>query len=253
MPRKTRISASAYACRRRARTTSGPWRPRGTSASCAQRSRRRGPANDGIGEPGFTHAGHFRCAIWNAMPLFFAPSAVRSGAPRFAPPAPRYVWQLRQPDDREELRARDRLLVVREPLLLRPRRHVADELRAERLLRGRALVGEDAHRDDDEDRRDDRDRAGASSRRSARMSMNGSASSRIEQHRRDADRAEDDRLRPLEDPQQVEEEVEVPVGPRDEVDRSRVGRRVVELAEPARLGACGGRPASSTSRRSRAR
>ena len=42
-------------------------------------------------------------------------------------------------------------------------------------------------------------------------------------------------VRPLEDPQQVEEEVEVPIGPRDEVDRARVGRRVVELAEPARL------------------
>src|SRR6476619_551012 len=55
------------------------------------------PENDGIGEPAFLHAGHCRWAIWNAMPLFFAPSAVNSGAPRFCPPAPRYTWQLRQP------------------------------------------------------------------------------------------------------------------------------------------------------------
>ena len=41
--------------------------------------------------------------------------------------------------------------------------------------------------------------------------------------RRDPDRPEDDRLGPLEDPQQVEEEVEVPVRPRDERDRPRIG------------------------------
>src|SRR4051812_34365601 len=56
------------------------------------------PANDGIGEPALTHAGHFRCAIWKAAPLFFAPSAVSSGAPAKPPPTPWYVWQLRQPE-----------------------------------------------------------------------------------------------------------------------------------------------------------
>ena len=76
-----------------------------------------------------------------------------------------------------------------------------------------------------------------SGRRSARRSMNGIAISRISSDRRDADRPEDDRLRPLEDPQQVEEEVEVPVRARDEADRARVGRGVVELAEPPRRGA----------------
>src|SRR5439155_21758262 len=47
------------------------------------------PANDGIGDSEFTHAGHFRCATWKAMPLFFAPSAVNSGAPANPPPRPR--------------------------------------------------------------------------------------------------------------------------------------------------------------------
>src|SRR5581483_5941459 len=45
--------------------------------------------------------------------------------------------------DREQLRAGDRLRVPGEALLLRPCRHVPDELRAERLLRRRALVRED--------------------------------------------------------------------------------------------------------------
>ena len=54
--------------------------------------------------------------------------------------------------------------------------------------------------------------------------------------RRDPDRAEDHRVRPLEDPQQVEEEVEVPVGARDEVRRARVGLVAVERAEPAGAG-----------------
>src|ERR1044072_335830 len=56
--------------------------------------------------------------------------------------------------DGEEIRARDRRLVVREALLLGPRRHKRLQLRAERLLRRRTLVREHAHRDDDEDRRD---------------------------------------------------------------------------------------------------
>src|SRR5262249_58930784 len=55
------------------------------------------PPNDGMGEPGLTHAGHCRWLIWNWIPLFFAPSAERFGAPRFEEPEPRYVWQVRQP------------------------------------------------------------------------------------------------------------------------------------------------------------
>ncbi len=43
----------------------------------------------GIGLPLFTHEGHFRCAISKAIPLFFAPSAERSGAPRLGLPSPR--------------------------------------------------------------------------------------------------------------------------------------------------------------------
>src|SRR5262249_13982447 len=61
-------------------------------------------------------------------------------------------------DDREELRPLDGHRVVRETLLLRPRRHVRQVLHSERLLRGRALVGEYAHRDHCEDRGDHRDR-----------------------------------------------------------------------------------------------
>src|SRR5207302_5054457 len=54
-------------------------------------------ANFGIGEPGFTHDGHFRCLIWKSMPRWRVPIVVRSGAPRLEPPAPRYVWQAVQP------------------------------------------------------------------------------------------------------------------------------------------------------------
>src|SRR5437763_16177709 len=38
-------------------------------------------ANEGIGEPLLTQRGHLRWAIWKAIPLFFAPSALRLGAP----------------------------------------------------------------------------------------------------------------------------------------------------------------------------
>src|SRR5437763_6979184 len=55
-------------------------------------------AKEGIGEPLLTQLGHLRCAIWNGTPLCFAPSALRSGAPRFDPPTPRYVWHVVQPD-----------------------------------------------------------------------------------------------------------------------------------------------------------
>ena len=55
-------------------------------------------ANDGIGEPGVLLLGFVRWSTCHWMPRPFAPSADRSGAPRFCPPAPRYVWQFRQPD-----------------------------------------------------------------------------------------------------------------------------------------------------------
>src|SRR5262249_10964359 len=53
---------------------------------------------EGMGEPALTQLGHSRWLIWNWMPLPLAPSADRSGAPRFDEPVPRYVWQLVQPD-----------------------------------------------------------------------------------------------------------------------------------------------------------
>ena len=134
----------------------------------------------------------------------------------------------------EELRARHRRRVVREALLLRPLRHLDDELRAERLLRGRALPREHAHREDHEHRRDHRHRAVQRPALGAQVDER-HREQQQDADRRDADRAEDHRLRPLEDPEQVEEEVEVPVGPRNEADRPRVGRLVVELPEPARL------------------
>src|SRR5919199_6091915 len=55
-------------------------------------------AKTGIGDPLLTQLGHLRCAIWKATPLCFEPSAVRSGAPRFEEPTPRYVWQVVQPE-----------------------------------------------------------------------------------------------------------------------------------------------------------
>ena len=96
-----------------------PWRLRGTSraaSGCASPS----PANDGIGEPGLTHAGHLRCATWKAMPLFFAPSAVSSGAPRLLAAVAEVRVAVETAGHREELRARDRLRVAGEALLLRP-------------------------------------------------------------------------------------------------------------------------------------
>ena len=73
------------------------------------------------------------------------------------------------------------------------------------------------------------------SRRSVRRSKNGSASSSTRQIVGIPTVARIDRVRPLEDPEQVEEEVEVPVGPRDERERPRVGLVVVLLAEQPRL------------------
>src|SRR5256885_6595069 len=62
-------------------------------------------------------------------------------------------------DGREELRPRDRLLVVLEALPLRPGRHRRERLAPERLTRCRTLVREDAHREHGQDRRHDRDRS----------------------------------------------------------------------------------------------
>ena len=54
-------------------------------------------ANFGIGEPGVTQDGHWRCLIWKLMPRLRVPMFVRSGAPRFDDPVPRYVWHAVQP------------------------------------------------------------------------------------------------------------------------------------------------------------
>src|SRR5262249_54616478 len=135
---------------------------------------------------------------------------------------------------REHRRPRNGLRVVRKALALRPARNGGDDLGGERLLRNRTLVGELAHRDDDEDRRDDGNGAAREPPLPARVEEREHERD-DEQDRRDPDRAEDDRVRPLEDPQQVEEEVEVPVGSRDERERARVGFLVVDLPEEPRV------------------
>src|SRR5919199_909523 len=87
IPRKTR--------------TSGPYLgPLEASRKVASLRRFASPsgAKTGIGEPLLTQLGHLRCAIWKAIPLCFEPSAVRSGAPRFEEPTPRYVWHVVQPE-----------------------------------------------------------------------------------------------------------------------------------------------------------
>ena len=108
--------------------------------------------------------------------------------------------------------------------------HLAAGLGA--LLRGRALVRQHAHRDDHEDPRHERDGPPADAALAPPVEER-EREQQNERDRRDPDRAEDDRLRPLEDPQQVEEEEEEPVGPRDEARRPRVGLLGVPRAEHA--------------------
>ena len=112
-------------------------------------------ANFGIGEPGFTQDGHFRWSIWNWMPRFLEPIAVRSGAPRFDDPLPAYVWQAVQPETAKSFAPGCRR---RQILALHPVRHVEDHLGRKCLLGGRALPRQDAHRDDGQDGRDHGDR-----------------------------------------------------------------------------------------------
>src|SRR5579884_3226990 len=81
----TSQSEPASACSSR-RAYGAPDAPRKLASFLRLSSPR--PANDGIGVPGFTHAGHFRWFIWKVMPLFFAPSALRFGAPGKPPPVP---------------------------------------------------------------------------------------------------------------------------------------------------------------------
>src|SRR5919202_4199207 len=87
IPRKTCTSAPYFG-------------PLEASRNAASFRRFASPSDEktGIGEPLLTQLGHFRWAIWNATPLCFEPSAVRSGAPRFEEPTPRYVWQVVQPE-----------------------------------------------------------------------------------------------------------------------------------------------------------
>ena len=175
------------------------------------------------------------------MPRPFAPSAVRSGAPRLLTAGAQVGVAVEAADLREELRARDRLGVVGEPLLLRPARARSASSSepsasfAVAPLYVRTAIETIARIDGDHDHRAPR-RAPLGAPVDERQ-----RDQQEQRDRRDADRPEDHRLRPLEDPEQVEEEVEVPVRPRDEADRSRVGGVVEELAEPARL-PCGRRP-----------
>src|SRR6476646_11151265 len=59
---------------------------------------------------------------------------------------------------REDYRTGDGVLVVLEPLALRPRRNRLHDLARERLVRRCTLIREHAHREDDEHRGDHRDR-----------------------------------------------------------------------------------------------
>ena len=200
------------------------------------------------GLPGWTHEGHLRCAISKADALvlraFRGQVRVRRGC------SGRRRCRCGSSRSRARRRASRRRSPARYPeaLLLRPSSDVADQLRAERLLRGRALVGEHAHREHDEDRGDERDRPPQRPPLGAHVDER-HREQQDQQDGRDPDRPEDDRRRPLEDPQQIEEEVEVPVGPRDEADGARVGRarrRASRASREAVLGVVD--PASSTSR-----
>ena len=141
---------------------------------------------------------------------------------------------LKAAGDGEELGAFDGFGVVGEALRLGPHRHQHDRLRGERLLRGRASVRQRPHRDHDDDRRDDRHRPPAQPALTAEVDER-QGDRDPEQDVRDSDRAEHDRVRPFEDPEQVEEEVEVPVRPRHEVRRARVGLLGVVRPQQARI------------------
>ncbi len=184
-----------------------------------------------------------------SMPRPFVPRA-QVGAPRLDEPVPRYVWQVRQPDWAKSF-APGTAFAGRFSFFT----HVGDRaerLARERLLRRRALVGEGAHRDHGQDRDHDRHRPP----RQPPLAPHVHERQREHQHhddRRDPDRPQDHRVRPLEDPEQVEEEVEVPVGPRDEARRPRVGLVASRAARASRRPSRCGRRASSTSRPPRAR
>ena len=129
--------------------------------------------------------------------------------------------------------------VVGEALTLRPGGHGLHDLAGEGLLRRRALVRQDAHRDDDQDGGDHRNRAAREPALHAPVEERKQERD-DQQDRGDPDGAEDHGVGPLEDPQEVEEEVEVPVGPRHEVRRARIGRLGVTRPEQARVTAAAG-------------
>ena len=192
----------------------------------------------GIGEPGFTQLGHLRCVDLELFAAAFRALCGEVGRPEVRAARAEVgvaAHATRQGEDLGSL-----LPVGGEVLLLDPLRDEREVLAAERLLRRRALVGQNAHRGDDEKRRDDRDRPAGDPPLPAPV---------VERHHdqedqedgRDPDRGEDHRLGPLEDPQEVEEEVEVPVRPRDELRRARVGLLRVPRAEDARVARLGAR------------
>jgi hypothetical protein len=134
-------------------------------------------ANGGIGDPGLTQLGHLRWRSGTGCPC---PSRPRGEIGRAEVRRARAEVGVAVVAARlgEELRPGERLRCSAKPCFCAQLGIAAFDLASDRLLRGRALVGEHAHRDDDEDRGDDRDRP-REQRRSRRTSTNGSASSRI--------------------------------------------------------------------------
>ena len=122
----------------------------------------------------------------------------------------------------------------RQVVLRHPGRYIGDDLGCERLVCRRALERQHAHRKDDEHGGDQGDRAGTEPACAAAVEER-QQQEEDEADRRHPDRAEEDRLRPLEDPEQIEEEVEVPVRPRHEARGARIGRRVVLRPEETRV------------------
>jgi len=123
----------------------------------------------------------------------------------------------------EELRTRQ--CAHRQVLGGSPPRHILDHLRRQRLLGGRALPRQHAHGDDRQDGGDHRHWPGRGPSHAAAIEER-QPDQQDERDRRHTNRAEEHRLRPLEDPEQVEEEVEIPVGPRHKARRAGIGRRI---------------------------
>ena len=159
------------------------------------------PANDGIGAVGFSSVR--RIAAFGS----FSPMSVRSGPGPSLPLCP-ILWHARQPDC---------------ATTSFPASYFCGDLHVDLVRRAgrRAQVGEVAHRHDREDARDRRDRA------PLRAALGAAIDERQEDQQDDADRRHADRGerrqdRRLDHAQQLEEEEEVPLRPRDVGGRRRV-------------------------------